>query len=251
MEIGSQSGYNPPMKISSKIPPILLAGMFLLAPFQSAFAGELLCGNTKVGPSITRGEVVSKVVKGLDLARKNQVYLSSCDAHLEDCFFVFSTMSRFDNISFKPLILYPDVSPAYAYYEDINTASKLGIIHGYVAKKNSPFRPRQAMQRMDALKVILEAAQVVQWKDRFELVTQLGGEQALKRQETVFKDVDARQDDMWWYPRYLTAAIKAGIISPANYFRPHDLISQEEFYTMLNLAQNYNGPKILTRRDSK
>lgn len=240
------------MKISPKLSAVLITGTLLLAPFHAGMAAELSCEKTKMGSSISRGEVISKVVRTFDLAHTKQAFLTSCDAHLEDCFFVFSTMSRFNNISLKPLILYPDVSPAYRYYEDINVASKLGIIHGYLGEKNSPLHPRQAMERMEALKVILEAAQLIQWKDRFELVAELGSEQAVKGQQTVFKDIDATQEGMWWHPRYLNAAIKEGIISPANYFRPHDLISKEEFYAMLNLAHSHeNSPKILTRRDSK
>ena len=178
---------------------------------------------------ISRGEAVSRIVRFFDLGNREKSFLNDCKGHMEECFFVFGTMSHFDDITYNPLILYPDVSIAYLYYDDINIATMLGLVHGYLEEKNSPFYPRAVTTRIQALKVIFGAAQLLPWKEKFELMAQLGGENNLKKQKSVFRDLNADNEHMWWYFRYLDFALDAGIITNESYFRPDEPVSETEF----------------------
>ncbi|MFA5830186.1 MAG: S-layer homology domain-containing protein [Candidatus Gracilibacteria bacterium] len=185
---------------------------------------------------LSRGEIVSRTVQAFDLRNKQKSFIQSCLTHLDQCFFAFTGMSRF-SIKLEPdLVLYPDVSVAYSYYDDVNLATMLGIVHGYIDEKESPFYPRSFMTRMEALKVILGASKLLDWKERFELVASLGGEENLEQQMTSFADVKGTGDH-WWYPRYVNLALEKGIIDQDKSFRPNEYITEGEFQNMLDKAQ--------------
>lgn len=183
---------------------------------------------------MSRGEAVSMIMRAFDLANREKGFLRECETHAEDCFFVFGAMSHFDDMSFSPLILYPDVSVAYLYYEDISMATMLGLVHGYLEEKNSPFYPRAAITRIQALKVILGAAKLMPWKEKFEFIAQLGEEKNLKKQKSVFADVKSENEHMWWYFRYIDFCLENGIIDNEKYFRPDEPFSREDFEIILN-----------------
>ena len=187
---------------------------------------------------LNRGEAVSKVVAAFDLEKKQKKFLLDCLGHPDDCFFVFSTMSHFDDIRFTPLILYPDVFPAYKFYGAINTASMLGLVHGYLEEDTSPFHPETGMTRIQALKVVLGAADAIKWIEKFELkmaAADSGGpDYALP-----YGDVDPQNDSMWWYPRYLGFALDNNIIDPGDYFRPDETVTEAELNDMMTRALNY------------
>lgn len=181
---------------------------------------------------LSRGEVVSHIIDGLDLRTQEKPLIDSCLHHINDCFFVFSAMSRF-HLEFDPMVLYPDVPVAYRYYNDVNLATMLGLVHGYIDEQKTPFRPRASMRRIDALKVLLGAAHLVDWRERFELVASLGNEELLKAQKSSFEDVTALNPDMWWYSRYVNFALDKGIIEPSKLFRPDEYITDGELENML------------------
>ena len=135
-------------------------------------------------------------------------------------------MTRYDQISLSgPMQLYPDVPEAYMYADDINLATMLGLVHGNIEVKKSPFNPRAYMSRIHALKVILGAAGLIDWREKFELVRDLGNEDALRTQTSPFSDVTAMRDDSWWYPRYVNFALDSGIVDAGQYFRPDEPIT--------------------------
>lgn len=185
---------------------------------------------------VTRGEAVHKVVETFSLRAKNAGFVTDCLQHLDECFFVFTAMTRYDQVSLNPLKLYPDVSGAYTYADDINLATMLGLVHGNIDIQTSPFYPRAYMSRIHALKVVLGAADLLGWREKFEVVRDLGNEDALRAQKTLFKDVDALRDDSWWYPRYVNFALDSGIIDAGEYYRPDEPISENEYQEMLNRA---------------
>lgn len=195
-----------------------------------------LAADITMDDAVTRGEVVSRSVKAFELADKEKDFVVSCLNNLGECFFVFTGMSRF-SIIFEPfLILYPDVREANNYYEDINLATMLGIVHGYIDDKESPFRPNVRMTKMEALKVIMGAGDYIKWQEKFELVASLGGEDKVEAQQTSFEDVNGAGDH-WWYPRYVNMALDKGIIESAKKFNPDEFITREEFENMLDRAQ--------------
>ncbi len=179
---------------------------------------------------VSRGEAVSRVVQAFDLQNKEKPFLNDCFLHLEDCFFVFGAMSHFDAIRFQPLVIYPDVVAGYRFYDEIITATMLGLVHGHLEEKNSPFHPRAAMTRIHALKVILGAAKLLPWKEKFEIAAQMGNENAFWKQKTAF------EDHTWWYPRYMNFARESGFTENEKSFRPDEPITEEEFENFLQKA---------------
>ncbi len=226
------------MKKINKLYGILLLFLVVFSPLK-AFAQDTLADLSAIEKNyLTRGEVVSGIVQAFDLKNREKKYFEDCLSHIQECFFVFSGLSRFQNMQFMPLVLYPDVSVAYRYYEDINLATMLGLVHGYIDEKESPFHPRALMSRIEALKVVLGAAHLMDWKERFELIAALGNEDLLKQQKTPFNDVSAENAVTWWYPRYVNFALDEGIVDHGRVFRPDEFITAAELREMFDRAQN-------------
>lgn len=203
---------------------ITLSGQRILAEDQSS------------AHFLSRGEVVAQVTETFDLKNKHKDFIEACFVNLDDCFFVFSAMTDFDAIQFHPIILYPDVSVAYRYYDDITIATMLGLVHGYLDEDQSPFHPRALMSRIEALKVVLGARGFLDWKERFEMMATLG-EDGLRSQKTIFNDVSAENPAHWWYPRYVNFAFERGIIKSTMYFRPDEFITDAELNEMIDRAK--------------
>lgn len=192
---------------------------------------------------MTRGEVVERIVDGFELGQREASFLGACREQPHDCFFVFSAMSDYDDIAFEPFVrLYPDVNDKFRYYEAITTASMLGLVHGFMDEEDTPFKPEVVMTRVQALKITLGAADVLQWKERFELT------EADMQVSTPYVDTALRDVDNWWYNRYLNFAYEAGIISGNGEFHPDDPITFEELQTFINNTRAYSEAR---RHDSK
>lgn len=185
--------------------------------------------------TVTRGEIVSVVLDSFDLQKKKTDQLKQCYDFIDFCLFNFMAMSSFDGISLlEPLILYPDVQPTTRYREAINTATLLGIVNGYMEEYYSPFKPDNPVNRIQALKIILAATELVPVKYRFELVEELGSEESLAGQPSYFTDVDSEISYMWWYPRYVNFAVDNDIIEDGEFFRPHDPVTAGELRQMID-----------------
>ncbi len=180
---------------------------------------------------MTRGEAVNRIVEAFNLKTAKATYLADCLAHADECFFVFSAMSDFDDISFEPLKLYPDVHSNFRYYEAINVASMLGLVHGYMDEEDTPFRPESVITRIQALKIMLSASDLMQWKEQFELTGEAPN--------LPYRDVDEENPAMWWYPRYLDFALTAGIVEAGETFRPDEPITLQELAEMVDKALRY------------
>lgn len=177
----------------------------------------------------TRGEFVKAVIDSFELETKKSGLLESCYSHKEFCFFNFIAMSSFNDIELQSdLILYPDVPPSHAYSYYINTATALGLVNGYLGLKDSPFMPDEPVTRIQALKVILGAADLVPNKYEFELTNELGGHEELLNQSSYFPDVVPSVPNMWWMPRYVNFAVENGIVSKSDYFHPDKEISAHD-----------------------
>lgn len=218
----------------------LITLLIVILP-QLAFAQNAsLENNTRM---LSRGEVVYRIVDAFDLTTREKTFLTSCREHLDECFFVFSAMSDFDDISFDPLLrLYPDLSPHHRYFEAINVASMLGLIHGYLHEDGTPFRPESVMTRIQALKVVLGAADLLEWKDRFELSSE---ELA---QATLYLDEVLSTPEGWWYNRYLNFAYKNSIIPPSEYFRPDDIVTVAELQEMINNTHDFMAARTYDQK---
>lgn len=179
--------------------------------------------------AVGRGEFVSIVIEKFDLKNKKSTLIDQCYEHKDFCLFNFMAASHFDGIKLEPeIILYPDISPTSKYYEDVTVGTMLGMINGYLDEQNTPFRPEASISRIQALKVMLSAADLVPQKYQFELVDILGSLEEIKNQSTYFSDVDPKISHMWWYPRYVNFAVESGIIEKEDLFRPDDPISMQE-----------------------
>jgi len=189
---------------------------------------------------VTRGEFITDVIDRLEIKKTKKDLIKSCYEHREFCFFNFLAMSGFDNIKLHPdLILYPDVSENDAYYEDVNIATMLGLTNGFLNEKNSPFHPELPITRIEALKIILGATDLVEPKYQFELISSLGSYQNLLNQKSYFSDVNAMVPSMWWYPRYVNFAVENKIIDKGDYFRPNDNITAKELDDIMTRTIDY------------
>lgn len=200
----------------------LLAAIALCSAFlpEAGFA-------LSTSDSLSRGEAVDMVVKQLDLPRKHKNFLRECDEDLEACFFTFSTRTNFDEMRLKPLILYPDVYPAYRYYQSINLATKLDLVRGYFEENDSPFRPEQPITQIEALKLVMGASNILSWKEKFELTGEDSEQTWLKL---------SWEGGEWWYGRYLMAAVENGFWQSISEKSVEDTVSKEEFLKLLENA---------------
>jgi hypothetical protein len=193
---------------------------------------------------VKKGEAVNMILSQLNLKEKKADEIASCLQFKDFCLFNFMAMSEYSDIKLEPeMILYPDVMPANKYYDDINTATLLGFVQGSLSEKSSPFKPDANITRMQALKMILTAADLVEYKYRFELENELGGTSALYSQKTYYKDVDPEISYQWWYPRYVNFAFENGLIAAGDFFRPDDKITTLEFNTILERTIKYLDDK--------
>lgn len=109
---------------------------------------------------------------------------------------------------------FTDVDEEYKYCDAIEWARSAGIIQGY---NDETFRPNNTINRVEALKVILEALDI-------DLVDAYG-------QDSGFEDLDR----FGWYMDYVETALALGIIHgyPDGTFRPADEINRIEALVML------------------
>ncbi|MEK7673511.1 MAG: S-layer homology domain-containing protein [Patescibacteria group bacterium] len=183
---------------------------------------------------VSRGELLKVVFESFDLKQKKADYIRDCYKYSEFCLFNFLAMSTFDGIQLNPeIVLYPDVSPESPYYEEINLATMMGFVNGYTYFKDSPFHPEAKITRIQALKVILSATELVEPKYKAELKD---------IENTYLKDVNNRNESTWWYSRYLNFALKSKIIDYSNSFRPDENITPEELNDMIDRTLKHLNP---------
>ncbi len=198
------------------------------------------------GSTVSRGEFLKIVMESFELRERKSGFLESCYGHKEFCLFNFMAMSSFNDISLEPeLVLYPDVPADHPFSDYINDATALGLVNGYLGAQNSPFLPDEPITRIQALKVILGAANLVPNIYKFELVDELGGHSELLNQPSYFSDINPAIESMWWMPRYTNFAVEHGILSETVYFHPHDKMSSDilnewitKTLTLLNSSDN-------------
>lgn len=196
---------------------------------------------------ISRGELIHEVIDRLDLKTKKAEFIESCYEHKDFCLFNFMAISLYNDVRLDPTpVLYPDVPEDYEYYEDVVVGTMLGLVNGMTTEKDNPFHPDDPISRINALKIVLGAADLVPPLYRFELKNQLGSYENLALQPSYFGDVNPQISSMWWYPRYTNFAVENGIIKQNRIFRPDDKITVSEFNSMLN-----NTIKYLRARDKE
>jgi flagellar hook assembly protein FlgD len=123
---------------------------------------------------------------------------------------------------------FSDVTDTYKYCEAIEWAKSKDIFEGY---SDGTFKPNQAINRVEALKVILETMEV-------SILSSSG-------ENLGFPDVDR----YGWYMPYLKTALSLGIVSgyPDGTFRPNDPVNRVEALVMLlNTGRVKNGLIIPT-----
>lgn len=183
---------------------------------------------------VSRGQAVNKIVSFFNLEDKNQLFLDNCRLDPGTCLFVFSARTNFDNLHLDPMILYPDVYPAYRYYKAINIASMLDLASGYYMENQSPFRPEQPITKVEALKLVMGAAEILPWKEKFEL--------SFQEQGWLKVSVDTEK---WWYGRYLATALSEGFIDQMTQEEAESTVSEVE---LLKIMEGAN--RIVASRQS-
>lgn len=189
---------------------------------------------------VKRAELIHQVIERLDLKNTKADIIKDCYAYKNFCLFNFVAMSLYNEIQLDPKpILYPDIQTDSKYYEDVVIGTMLGLINGNNTEKDSPFYPDKPMSRIQTLKIILGAADLVKPMYRFELVRELGSFDKLLKQPSYFEDIDSKISSMWWYPRYTNFAVEHGIVKKMRFFRPDDKITVGELVSMLNNTMAY------------
>ncbi len=222
------------MKIKNIIQTIVVL-LTVLFPVYAAQAQVML----------NRGEAVDQIVKYFELETRRGDYLQSCDIELEFCLFDFLARTDFVEYRMEPLILFPDVYPAHPAYQSINLATKLGLISGYYAETNSPFKPQNGITKVEALKIVMGAADLISWREKFEMSQEwLGLENSYNQLAASSESMQlvanlATSLDEWWKARYIVAGAEKQIISTSGSFNPDQGITAQELQIMLENTNVY------------
>ena len=212
---------------------------------MSANASQTSLESTPILENLSRGEATDMIVKYFDLQNQNKTFLQKCDFNLEECLFSFTSRSSFDEIRMKPLILYPDVYPAYKYYKSINIASELDLVRGYYDAENSPYKPEQKITKIEALKLTLGASGLVAWKDKFEFSL----DQKSKDEAKLWITAGNWIGEQWWYGRYIYSAVSKGILVGTAGFEANAEISKDELLNIMDstrkILANTQGDRTL------
>lgn len=177
---------------------------------------------------LSRGRATEMIVNYFQLEEKNKDFLAACKEDYGTCTFAFAARTSFDRMMIDPLILYPDVYPAYRYYHSINLASLLDLASGYYMEEQSPFRPEQAITRVEALKLVMGAAGLLNWKEKFELTDQ--------DQSWLKISLDGGR---WWYGRYLAEAANRGFIGQLSAEQAEGNIDESELWQIMESANRF------------
>jgi len=186
--------------------------------------------------TVTRGEAVMKVIEHFDLKNKKENYLHSCKKNIQDCLLDFSTRSNFKSLRLKSLALYPDVKPRQKFYNAIIDATMLDLVRGYWQEKNSPFKPQQEMTRAEALKLVLGAADIMNWKEKFEVENSQDSYLGLAIKNVV--GLDMTGVDGWWQARYFGFAYQANLLVKGG-LSGSEPITQQELNDLLSKTDEY------------
>jgi hypothetical protein len=224
---------------------------------------------------VSRGEILTGVMQEFDIEQNNKDLLQACSNNLEGCLSIFRSVSTYDGIRLASndifqtlgntkkvarvlgfntsvanaanllelgnMQLFPDVPPELPSAYAINIATMLGFVQGYYEDTGSPFKPDQAISRIEAIKVLLGVTELQKWLYYDELEASLGGVEAVKAQQTPFADIKPTRDAMWWYPAYLNKACETGMIdcTPGTNFKPDDWITDAELSGMMVKLRQY------------
>jgi len=211
---------------------------------KSGWNGKLKYTDPLASDYVTRSQIVYQAMDNFNLERFNKTFLDNCRNNLELCFFTFMARTKFKGIKLGPeIILYPDISPSQQFYKEITEMTMLGFLDGFGDDSQSKFKPDEKITRIHALRILLNSAGMLKWKEYAELNKELGGESAVYAQKTPYKDVSGRTYYAWWYSRYVNFAYIASIIKDENYFRPNDPIKQSELSEWFAAIKKFSGGK--------
>ena len=210
--------------------------------------------------SVTRGEILVEMNEQFQLDKTYADVLADCASNVRGCLSIFLSATNFQGVildglvaensflamvlqpahaqdvfNFGNLQLYPDVPPENPYSYIINIGTILGIVQGYYAEPDSPFKSYQVITRVEATKVLLGSVGMMEWLYYPELEALLGGPQEVLDQTTPFNDIQPSRDYMWWYPRYVNRACEARMFdcTEGSDFRPDDFITENEMRAMI------------------
>lgn len=218
---------------------------------------------------LSRGEIVDRILKKFNIEQTKFKLLNDCNIYRRDCLGIFSSYSTFEGLSLlsnlesyhpqsllerlvplasaqstidtSDMQLYPDVPDGTPFIDAINKATMLAIVNGYYEEPGSPFKPERIVTRIEALKVLLNANDLMKWKYYSELEALLGGPEGVKNQTVPFNDVFPDRGYMWWYPRYINKACEVGIISckKGTNFSPDEYMTKGDFSNWMNNLEEY------------
>ena len=190
---------------------------------------------------ITRGEFIKSVVDSFNLKEKRKGFIDNCYSHREFCFFGFMAQSTFSGLKLEPsIILYPDVPLGGEYYEAVTISTMLGLLSGFVGESGTPFKPGEDITRIQALKVVLGASDLVEPLYKFELINSfVGTSMTLGTQESYYRDVDPALSHMWWYPRFANFAYEHNLMGGKLFLRPDDNITYGELDSLIENVLEY------------
>lgn len=134
--------------------------------------------------------------------------------------------------------LFTDVSLGHSEYTAIKYLRDNGILEGY---PDGSFKPDNEINRVEALKIILEANELI--TDSYIEENKLGGLNFKADSELItFTDI---YKSSWYYP-YLKKAVKNGIVRgyPDNTFRPVAVVNRAESLKILMESDEIELPEV-------
>lgn len=255
----------------------------------------LYSNNVLPKDGVTRGDFVKQVLQKFDLRRVKGQLLNQAYDNAKDALSIFVNYSQYQPLqdhysrlfgqagkvrrisllgntahaatnkattqyqSFIDKIgqLYPDVPNDQPYSRDIVDGTILGIFNGHYEEPNSPFKPDQILSKVQAIKILLNASDVMKWKYKPEWEAILGGTDAVQSQTTPFKDIDLKKDTyMWWYPRYINMACEVKLFDckSGSEFHPDAYVKSSELNLWMSrltayLAKNNVQKNLLADSD--
>lgn len=136
-------------------------------------------------------------------------------------------------------VIFTDVSKGHSEYVAIKYLKDVGIINGYT---DGSFKPDNYINRVEALKIILEANKII--TDKYISDNKIGGTNFSNNQELIsFSDIFKSQ---WYFP-YLKKAVEKEIATgyPDNTFRPLETVNRVESYKMVMESDGILLPEVV------
>lgn len=160
-----------------------------------------------------------------------------CGAFLMLTLLALNTVFAQETVEPENVNPFVDVIEGNSEFVAIKYLKDIGIIQGY---PDGSFQPNKSINRVESLKIILEANKLI--SDKYVLENKLGGINFSSETALTFSDVFK---SVWYYP-YVKKGIEEGFIKgyEDNTFRPLNTVNRAESFKMVMSSDGINLPEV-------